>query len=115
MLYHWIINNYRSLSDLLFYIYIFVIILVYIHAKYNREKYINNWDNYKCKAYIIPISGLINGDKSLSFFQSTFSNLNGCFWGMIQRYFNILTKPFVYIISLFKSLLTNLIKHIDVL
>ena len=58
MVSHWLLNNYTSLIDISIYIYIFIIILVYIHSKYYREKYIDDWDNYKCKPYIIPISGI---------------------------------------------------------
>jgi hypothetical protein len=114
-LYHWLINNYRSLSDIALYIFVFITITVFIHSKYNRDKYVNNWDDYRCKPYILPISGFIKKDRNDTIFQSTMLNFNGCFWSMIKGYFNILIKPIVYILDILKSLISNLTKSIDII
>jgi len=114
MVYHWLINNYSALSDIALYIFVFMTITVFIHSKFNKDKYVNNWEENRCKPYILPISGFIKKENSETIFQSTMSNFNGCFWGMIKGYFNILIKPIVYILDILKSLLLKLTKSIDI-
>jgi hypothetical protein len=115
MIYHWLINNIGSISDIILYILVFLTILVLIKSKYNKDKYLDNWQENRCKPYIIPISGFLKKDESQTVMEATMSNFNGCFWGMIKGYFNILIKPIVYILDIIKALLSNLTKSIDVM
>lgn len=115
MFYHWLINHIGNISDIILYIIVFMTIIVLIKSKYNKEKYLNNWDENRCKPYILPISGFLKKDASQTVMQATILNFNGCFWGMIKGYFNILIKPIVYILDILKSLLSNLTKSIDVM
>jgi hypothetical protein len=115
MIYHWLINNIGSISDIILYILVFLTILVLIKSKYNKDKYLDNWQENRCKPYILPISGFLKKDASQTVMEATMSNFNGCFWGMIKGYFNILIKPIIYILDIIKALLSNLTKSIDVM
>lgn len=115
MLYHWLVNNYGHLTDIMLYILVFTTIIVFIQAKYNKEKYLKNWEENRCKPYILPISGFLKKDESQTVMQAITSNFNGCFWGMLKGYFNILIKPIMYILDIIKALLSNLTKSIDIM
>jgi hypothetical protein len=115
MITQWLKKNIGNVSDIILYIIVFMTIIVLIKSKYNKEKYINNWDENKCKPYILPISGFLKKDGSQTVMEATILNFNGCFWAMIKGYFNILIKPIIYILDIIKLLLSNLTKSIDVI
>ena len=115
MIYHWLINHSGDIGDIILYLIVFMTIVVLIKSKYNKEKYINNWEENRCKPYILPISGFLKKQASETVLQATMYNFNGCFWAMIKGYFNILIKPIIYILDIIKSLLSNLTKSIDVM
>jgi hypothetical protein len=115
MLYHWLVNNYGPLTDIMLYILVFTTIVVFIQAKYNKEQYLKNWEENRCKPYIIPISGFLKKDESQTVMQAITSNFNGCFWGMLKGYFSILIRPLMYILDIIKALLSNLTKSIDIM
>lgn len=115
MIYHWLINHSGHIGDIILYIIVFSSIIVYIKAKYVKDKYTANWEENRCKPYILPISGFIKKNDNETAMASTISNFNGCFWGMLKGYFNILIKPIVYILDIIKKILSNLTKSIDIM
>lgn len=115
MIYHWLINHLGDIADIYIYIIVFSTIIVLINAKYNKEKYTANWEKNRCKPHILPISGFLKKNDNETVFGSIISNFNGCFWGLLKGYFNILIKPVIYILNIIKKLLSNLTKSIDIM
>jgi hypothetical protein len=114
MLYDWLTKNIGPIADILLYIFIFYVILGSIYMYFNKDHVLNNWDKYRCKPSVLPISGFIKKEEGQGILASTYLNFNGCFWIVIKQYFNILIRPILYIVDIFKKLLNTLLKQMDV-
>lgn len=102
-----------SITIIIIYILIFFIIYNGMRGIYKKEQIIKNWENERCKPYILPISGWIKRDEGSSSLKSTVDNFTGCFWQRIKIVFSILIKPLTYIIDIFKNILKDLTGMID--
>ena len=87
---------------------IFLIFLYFIFRSiifYQKEQIINNWNSYKCKLYIAPFSGLIKPEKGKSAIEVGIKNTLSCLWIKVKIFFQILIKPFQYIISIITKII----------
>ena len=79
------------------YLVIFLVVFYFIYGVVmllNNRKYIEeNWNQYKCKPYMMPFSSLFSK-------QNPVENLNDCLWINFREAFAILMKPFMYITSI---------------
>ena len=102
-----------SITTILIYILIFFILYSGLIVKYKKEDIIKNWENERCKPYILPISGWVKTDQGSSVLKSTVDNFTGCLWQRIKIVFAVLIKPMTYIIDIFKNLLKDFTGMID--
>ena len=76
-----LLDNKGSIIMIIIYIIIFLSILKFREIRDKREEIINNWPEYKCRPYIIPIAGHFKGT---NFFKYTFENFNEIVIPMIE-------------------------------
>jgi len=109
----WIYSNLGSISQIILYITIFLIIFVYIYYHGNKEHIINNWNKYRLKPYIIPIAGFIKKDEGKSSFESSMKNLGDIIWTLLRKIFNILISPLQFILNIIRKIINDLGKVIN--
>jgi hypothetical protein len=102
-----------SITMIILYILIYVIVYTLILAKYKKDEILQNWEIERCKPHFLPISGWIKTDQGSTPLKSTLDNFTGCFWQRIKIVFNILIKPFRYIIQLLKNIIRDFTAIID--
>ena len=80
----------QSLFTILIYLIVFFCVFMATKLYYTSDEIKKNWDQYKCRPYILPIAGLFKGE---NFFQFTRENFTNCYWLITKEYFYILIKP----------------------
>jgi hypothetical protein len=103
-------NNKGSILIIIIYIIIFISVLKFREIRDKREEIINNWPEYKCRPYIIPIAGHFKGN---NFFKYTFENFNECNSFIFKNFFNILIEPVRYTINIIKNIIYDLFKSVN--
>ena len=77
---------------------------------YENKKQINqNWPQYKCKPYVFPFAGWFIGPPDTN----PMNNFRECSWLIFKSFFDILIAPFVKILSIIVTILTNFTKDIQ--
>jgi hypothetical protein len=105
-----LLDNKGSIIMIVIYVIIFLSVLKFRELREQRQEIINNWTEYKCRPYIIPIAGYFKGD---NFFKYTFQNFNECNWFISKNYFNKLTEPIRYTIDIIKNILYDMLKAVN--
>lgn len=105
-----LLNNKGSILIIIIYVIIFFSILKINDLKKKKEEIINNWPEYKCRPYIIPIAGYFKGN---NFFKYTFENFNECNSFIFKNFFNILIEPIRYTINIIKNILFDMMNAIN--
>lgn len=91
-------------------------IIYYLQLNGNYINYVrNNWKDYQCKPYIIPIAGLFRPKNcNKTFFQFTFENFKKCQWVQIKIFFGFFIKPIVYIIKIITKIIKKFTDTLDI-
>ena len=105
-----LLDNKGSLLIIIIYVIIFCSVLKVNDLLTKKQEIINNWTEYKCRPYIIPIAGYFKGT---NFFEYTFQNFNECNWFLSNNYFNKLIEPIRYTIDVIKNVLYDMLKSIN--
>lgn len=105
-----ILDNKSSVLVIIIYVIIFLSVLKFNDLLLKKEEIINNWSEYKCRPYIIPIAGFFKGN---NFFKYTFDNFNECNWFISKNYFGKLSNPFRYTIDIIKNILYDMFNAIN--
>jgi hypothetical protein len=85
-------NNISEITKILLIAIIFIIAVVYLILRGNRQVVIDNWSQYRCNPFIMPFADFY-GKPSNENFQS-------CLWIMVEKYAKFLLQPFHYINTL---------------
>lgn len=104
----WIYSNLGSISQIILYITIFLIIFVYIYFLGNKEHIINNWNEYRMKPYIIPIAGWIKPEVNKSSIESSIKNVSDILWTLIRKMFNLLTVPLQFVLRIINRIIGDI-------
>ena len=68
-----------------------------------------NWPQYKCKPYVFPFAGWFIGPSTTD----PMNNFRECSWLIFKSFFDVLIAPFIKIITMIVSILTNFNKDIQ--
>lgn len=86
-------------------IIIFILATSYIIINNKKKNILENWEEYRCKPYIIPFASM--------FGVSTYSNYRSCSWSIIKAFFTKLLKPIIYVFELIFKNIKNMSKTLD--
>ena len=91
-------NSYNSKYgfDLIFTITILGGLLIgnlYLYLRNNKKYLINNWNNERCKPYIIPFAGFIHSEKVDDQFLFTNDNFSYCLEGILSTLITLVLEP----------------------
>ena len=109
----WIYTNLGSISQIILYITIFLIVFGYIYYQGNKEHILNNWNQYRMKPYIIPIAGFFKKDEGKSSIESSIKNLGDIIWTLIKKMFTILISPLQFVLNIIRKIIGDVGKVID--
>ncbi len=79
---------------------IFLIATIYLIINKKKKEINSNWDEYRCKPYIIPFAGLLGKD--------TLKNYRYCSWSIIRTFFVQLTKPLTLVYGIIFKNMSNM-------
>lgn len=79
---------------------IFLLATIYLIINQKKKEINSNWDEYRCKPYIIPFAGL--------FGHNTFKNYQYCSWSIIKAFFVQLTKPLTLVTDIIFKNMSNM-------
>uniref|UniRef100_A0A6C0J0N0 Vint domain-containing protein n=1 Tax=viral metagenome TaxID=1070528 RepID=A0A6C0J0N0_9ZZZZ len=109
-----ILVHWKPLLKILIVIIIFIILYAFIISKSLHKYLIDNWNYFKNKPYIIPISGFIKKNHKMSGYESTKFNLINYLSSMVKKIMALLMKPFypifeiiIKLIDYFKNILNR--------
>ena len=103
-----ILQHWKYLLKILLIIIISIVIYSYIISKSLKTYILNNWNYYKNKSYIIPISGFIKKNPGMTATQTTTHNFINILWLTVKKILLFLIKP----IYPFLRLITKVIDYI---
>jgi hypothetical protein len=104
-------NHKWSILQIIVYVFIFYFIYGATILYYNSKHITQNWSDYKCRPYIIPIAGYFKGD---NFLEATVDNFNECTTNIFKKYFDILIKPIAHILTTITKALMQITNTINV-
>jgi hypothetical protein len=73
---------------------------IYLIINQKKKEINSNWDEYRCKPYIIPFAGLLGKD--------TLKNYHYCSWSIIRAFFVQLTKPLTLVSGIIFKNMSNM-------
>lgn len=105
------LNNINKLYDNLTYydqygssiiLVIFLVIILFIACSYcyimiNMQPIIDDWNNQRCKPYIIPFAGYINKPKDMDFNEFTKQNFDYCTQNILKNITGDAVQPLTYV------------------
>ena len=112
-MFEFIYNHSLSLSKIFLYLVVYNILLGILIFFSKREDIIKNWSQYRFKPYILPLSGWIKSTNNKSPFESTLDNFNQFLWNIFKQFFDILIKPFQYILNIIRKILNDITGVVD--
>lgn len=80
----------------------------YCVAIKHKKQLQQNWPNYKCKPYVIPIAGWIGPPGT-----STVENMGSCVKTMAKELFDVFLHPWITLFDLFKDILRDITMDIQ--
>jgi len=92
-------DNYKSIFYLTVYYIIFIMVMMFILVVINKQYIIENWPTYRCNPMVIPFADLFGYDST----ENMISCMNSSFTG----YFDILIRPFKYMLSTITKIMGN--------
>lgn len=96
---------YKSIIKIIILTIFLLITVIYIFIYRGRETITNNWSQYRCSPFIIPIAGF--------FGKNTTENAQKCFFKTFKYFFDFLIKPCQYIIKIIQTILGKLFYDIN--
>ena len=104
----YIFSHFKPFAKIMLILFVYYCIYIYIVIKHNRSFIDKNWDQFRCKPYIIPITFLFGRPKNMNPIDGTISNANTCFWEMANKLavpkFDFITPMLQGLISILNSL-----------
>lgn len=99
-------RNTYLVSTIIIIISVIILLIAYgINAILENKKNIDaDWNDYKCKPYIMPFAGWIIGPNTTN----PSNNFIDCLWDINQNFFEILISPFKEMLSTIFEILTGL-------
>lgn len=93
-------------SVILFFIITIVVILfiIYFHIMIQSQPIINDWQNQRCKPYVMPFAGLINRPDNMSASDFTSQNFTYCTQNILKNVTGFATQPLSYVTNILQSL-----------
>ena len=88
-----ILQHWEYLLKILLIIIISIVIYSYIISKSLKTYILNNWNYYKNKSYIIPISGFIKKNPGMTATETTTHNFINILWLTVKKILLFLIKP----------------------
>lgn len=98
-------KNKSQIIYLVLIIIIFIISVLYIVVKYNKEYIQNNWVQYRCNPLIMPFTSLFN--------VNPITNYQYCSWNIMKSFFAQLLQPIIYIIDLIFTTIKNMMNTLN--
>lgn len=102
-------KNGDSILMALVIIFIFVLIITYLHIKINLKSIRADWINQRCMPNIIPFAGMIVQQPNMSALEYTEVNFAQCTQMILTDISDAALMPFYYIINVFTYLLSIII------
>ena len=81
----YIFEHFKPFTKILLVLFVYYCIYTYIVIKNNRAYINENWNEFRCKPYIVPITFLFGKPKGMNPIDGTISNANTCFWEMANK------------------------------
>ena len=95
----------KYLSQILIYFIIFLSCVGYLLLVENRQKIIDDWENYRCNPLVMPFASYFGHNAS--------ENLEGCLSVSFKLFFDMLMAPFNGMMSMISGLLGNLVTQLN--
>ena len=95
----------KYLSQIFLYFIIFLSCVGYLLLVQNRQKIIDDWENYRCNPLVMPFASYFGHNAS--------ENLEGCLSVSFKMFFDMLMAPFNGMMSMISGLLGNLVTQLN--
>jgi hypothetical protein len=89
------------------------LIITYCYIKINSQPVVDNWNDYRCKPYIIPMAGFITHPDGVSATEYTSQNFNYCMQNTLQNIMGGLLSPITFITNLIKNIIDDMANAIN--
>lgn len=76
---------------------ILILACSYCYIMINLQPIVDDWNNQRCKPYIIPFAGLINKPKDISFNEFTKQNFDYCTQNILKNITGEAVQPLTYV------------------
>ena len=97
----------------IFIVIIFFVLFSYFVVKTNIKSLKGNWNENKCKPYVIPFAGLINNDPKKSNLEFTGENFTECTYSILNYIISEVLQPIYYSVNNFHTMFENMEKSIE--
>lgn len=91
-----------------FIVLIFFLIFAYFLVRTNIKSLRNNWNENKCKPYVIPFAGLINKDPKKNSMEYTEENFAECTYSILTYIMGEFLEPIYYSVNNFHEMLKTI-------
>lgn len=103
-----VVRNYEPLIQITIYIILFLVLNFIVFYKNIKSYLLDNWDYYKNRVWILPISGFIKPMPNKTVFQSTIDNFRAFIWRITQSVFNVLMLPIYSLLQAYMALFNKI-------
>jgi hypothetical protein len=86
--------------------FIFFLRFSYLHVMNNLKPIKANWNEEKCKPYVIPFAGYINKPDDSTPFEATQANFTGCIQNIVADLGNLFLAPVYYALHVLQNALS---------
>jgi len=93
-----------SIILVIFLVIILIIACSYCYISINIKPIVDDWNNQRCKPYIIPFAGYINKPKDMSFNEFTKQNFDYCTQNILKNITGDAVQPLTYVTKTLYSL-----------
>ena len=97
----------------IFIVVVFFILFSYFFIRSNISSLKSNWNENKCKPYVIPFAGLINKDPNKSNLEFTGENFSECTYSILNYIVGEFLQPIYYSINNFHTMFENMEKTLQ--
>ena len=97
----------------IFIVVVFFVLFSYFLVKTNITSLKGNWNENKCKPYVIPFAGWINKDPKKSNLEFTGENFTECTYSILNYIVGEFLQPIYYSVNNFHTMFENMEKSIE--
>ena len=98
-------NNFLSIYKIFLIVIIFIIITLYVILQGNKKIIIDNWVEYRCNPFIMPLASY--------FGKPVGDNFKNCLWVIVKKYADFLLQPIRHMTNLISKILNDFRNNIN--